>query len=217
MTSYAELPRGKMIDSIAAQLSEEMRDKVWEVIGGGDKRGIVVREGPQIASAQEKALLSTGALVRELALVGVSPVSNTSGDGPTGGWVSVKTKNAFLLQTVSSESELVKTLIRRLAMLPPEVRDLQKIDIDRSLDLTAKLYRATGGTIGMSKLDCTFWLQAAKHGQVTAAGDFPAFPNGDPVLASLFSCLKPLRRVFPRPPKVGSDELEFARSLDAVD
>mmetsp|Transcript_132349 Transcript_132349/g.294996 ORF Transcript_132349/g.294996 Transcript_132349/m.294996 type:complete len:614 (+) Transcript_132349:53-1894(+) len=217
MASSDEIPRSSIIDSRVARLSEEMRDKVWEVIGGGDRGGIIVREGPELNSTQAKQLLSTAALVKEIASVGDRlEYEILDGDGPVGGWVSVKTHNAYLLTKVEESDEQVQKrieiLIRRLAMLPPELR---KIDIKRSLDLTEQLYRHQGA---MMKSDCKLWRQTALQSQARQDDAYPGFPAFDRVLASLFSdrSLQPLRRVFPRPPRGDSDECRFAPSLDAV-
>merc|ERR1712039_642370 len=67
-----------------------MSAQVWEVVGGGDKGGIVVREGKETSSAALDRL-STGALVRELALEGERlQYEKLTGTGPLTGWVSLK-------------------------------------------------------------------------------------------------------------------------------
>jgi len=64
---------------------------VWEVIGGGDKGGIVVREGKDTASAQTPTRLATGALVEEVELDGERLCfRKICGDGPDSGWASLK-------------------------------------------------------------------------------------------------------------------------------
>lgn len=77
----------------------------WEVVGGADRGGIVVREGQDLASAQ-LSRLATGALVEELQLVGERlQYSKVSGEGPDSGWVSTFLKGKQLLVPVSNGSE----------------------------------------------------------------------------------------------------------------
>mmetsp|Transcript_22022 Transcript_22022/g.42257 ORF Transcript_22022/g.42257 Transcript_22022/m.42257 type:complete len:405 (+) Transcript_22022:70-1284(+) len=71
---------------------------LWEVVGGGDKGGIIVRAGKETSSAQEKERLSTGAQVRQLALEGERlQYEKVTGTGPATGWVSIKLKDKELL------------------------------------------------------------------------------------------------------------------------
>lgn len=75
-----------------------MASQIWEVTGGADKGGILVRSGQDTASAEESIRLSTGALVRELALKGVRlNYELLEGSGPERGWVSVQIKGKDLL------------------------------------------------------------------------------------------------------------------------
>eukprot|EP00930_Biecheleria_cincta_P089880 TRINITY_DN79216_c0_g1_i1.p1 TRINITY_DN79216_c0_g1~~TRINITY_DN79216_c0_g1_i1.p1 ORF type:complete len:452 (-),score=95.56 TRINITY_DN79216_c0_g1_i1:61-1389(-) len=75
-----------------------MADEVWEVIGGGDKGGILVRKGKDTKSAEESERLSTGALVRQVALEdGRLHYKLLLGTGPGSGWVSVSLKGKDLL------------------------------------------------------------------------------------------------------------------------
>eukprot|EP00425_Heterocapsa_triquetra_P000552 CAMPEP_0195056098 /NCGR_PEP_ID=MMETSP0448-20130528/4639_1 /TAXON_ID=66468 /ORGANISM="Heterocapsa triquestra, Strain CCMP 448" /LENGTH=378 /DNA_ID=CAMNT_0040085889 /DNA_START=44 /DNA_END=1180 /DNA_ORIENTATION=+ len=70
----------------------------WEVIGGADKGGIVVREGQALSSAQTADRLSTGALVEELQLAGERlQYKLITGTGPATGWVSLKVSGKELL------------------------------------------------------------------------------------------------------------------------
>ena len=43
---------------------------MWEVVGGGEKGGLVVREGQSLSSTQLEERLPTGALVREVKFLG---------------------------------------------------------------------------------------------------------------------------------------------------
>lgn len=66
---------------------------MWEVIGGADKGGILVREGKGVTSTQLPDRLSTGALIEELEFFekeGRLHYKRATGTGPSEGWVSVK-------------------------------------------------------------------------------------------------------------------------------
>eukprot|EP00747_Dinoflagellata_sp_TGD_P209918 gnl/TRDRNA2_/TRDRNA2_83282_c0_seq1.p1 gnl/TRDRNA2_/TRDRNA2_83282_c0~~gnl/TRDRNA2_/TRDRNA2_83282_c0_seq1.p1 ORF type:complete len:355 (+),score=72.88 gnl/TRDRNA2_/TRDRNA2_83282_c0_seq1:138-1202(+) len=72
--------------------------RLWQVVGGVDKGGILVRSGCDLASPQFRDRLSTGALVEEEELVGERlRFRRRSGSGPDGGWVSLKLKEKDLL------------------------------------------------------------------------------------------------------------------------
>mmetsp|Transcript_75005 Transcript_75005/g.160647 ORF Transcript_75005/g.160647 Transcript_75005/m.160647 type:complete len:638 (-) Transcript_75005:131-2044(-) len=214
-------PRERIINGIVESLSKEMHEKVWEVIGGGEAGGIVVRQGSELSSAQAKERLSAGALVRERRRIGSRlEYQILDGDGPIGGWISTKIKDAFLLREVEETAEAKKRiaiLTRRLAMLPRELDGVAKIDTVRSLELTKELYGHEGL---LMKVDCTLWHRAATHCQFKrTCADYPAFPVDDPILTYLLEDprLKPLRKVFPQPAGMGSDECQFVPCLDAVD
>mmetsp|Transcript_10204 Transcript_10204/g.30682 ORF Transcript_10204/g.30682 Transcript_10204/m.30682 type:complete len:211 (+) Transcript_10204:57-689(+) len=71
----------------------------WEVVGGGDKGGILVRAGQELSSDQLPDRLATGAVVEELTLVGDRlHFKKAEGAGPDSGWVSVRLKDKELLR-----------------------------------------------------------------------------------------------------------------------
>lgn len=75
-----------------------MSRQIWQVVGGADKGGIVVRLGQELSSAQDAKRLSTGAKVKELSLIGERlRYELVSGTGPPTGWVSVKLKDKELI------------------------------------------------------------------------------------------------------------------------
>jgi surfactin synthase thioesterase subunit len=71
---------------------------LWEVVGGSDKGGILVREGQDLKSKQLDDRLSTGAIVEELQLAGERlNYKVITGSGPPEGWVSLSLKGKELL------------------------------------------------------------------------------------------------------------------------
>ncbi|CAE7200181.1 Olah [Symbiodinium natans] len=90
----------------------------WEVTGGADKGGILVREGQALTSKACDDRLSTGASVKELQLVGDRLCYELlTGTGPKTGWVSVKISG--------------KELVVRKAAAPVEavkMPDFEKLD-----------------------------------------------------------------------------------------
>eukprot|EP00931_Biecheleriopsis_adriatica_P122872 TRINITY_DN97921_c0_g1_i1.p1 TRINITY_DN97921_c0_g1~~TRINITY_DN97921_c0_g1_i1.p1 ORF type:complete len:343 (-),score=73.93 TRINITY_DN97921_c0_g1_i1:78-1106(-) len=69
----------------------------WEVVGGAEKGGLVVRQGPQLTSEQLEQRLSTGSLVEQLELKGERlHFRRLSGTGPDVGWISTKLKDKAL-------------------------------------------------------------------------------------------------------------------------
>lgn len=75
-----------------------MSTQLWEVVGGGDKGGILVRESESLKSPEHTIRLATGALVRERELVGERlHFEKLSGGGPSSGWVSLRLKGKELV------------------------------------------------------------------------------------------------------------------------
>ena len=71
---------------------------LWEIIGGAEKGGILVRAGESTSAQQEDARLSTGALVEEVELTGDRlHYQLLEGQGPREGWVSIKLKDKELV------------------------------------------------------------------------------------------------------------------------
>ncbi|CAE7211855.1 STIP1 [Symbiodinium natans] len=72
--------------------------QLWEVVGGVDKGGILVRAGKELTSREEDGRLSTGALVRQEELIGERlRYTRLTGSGPSSGWVSLKVKDKPML------------------------------------------------------------------------------------------------------------------------
>eukprot|EP00405_Crypthecodinium_cohnii_P009833 CAMPEP_0206443516 /NCGR_PEP_ID=MMETSP0324_2-20121206/14408_1 /ASSEMBLY_ACC=CAM_ASM_000836 /TAXON_ID=2866 /ORGANISM="Crypthecodinium cohnii, Strain Seligo" /LENGTH=411 /DNA_ID=CAMNT_0053911453 /DNA_START=106 /DNA_END=1341 /DNA_ORIENTATION=+ len=65
--------------------------QIWEIVGGADKGGILVRSGPATTDAQKEERLSTGALVEEIALQKDRlHYKLLEGTGPADGWIAIK-------------------------------------------------------------------------------------------------------------------------------
>jgi len=72
---------------------------LWKVVGGGDKGGILVRQGVQTSSPQLPERLSTGAVVEQLALEGERlHYKRITGTGPEEGWVSLNISGKELMK-----------------------------------------------------------------------------------------------------------------------
>mmetsp|Transcript_162099 Transcript_162099/g.519798 ORF Transcript_162099/g.519798 Transcript_162099/m.519798 type:complete len:457 (-) Transcript_162099:30-1400(-) len=72
--------------------------KVWLVVGGSDKGGVIVRSGEQTSSLEEPTRLSTGALIEELDRRSQRlQYRLLSGSGPFTGWVSTRIQTKELL------------------------------------------------------------------------------------------------------------------------
>jgi len=65
--------------------------QIWEIVGGADKGGVVVRDGPATTDAQNADRLSTGALVEEIALnKDRLNYKLLEGTGPATGWIATR-------------------------------------------------------------------------------------------------------------------------------
>jgi len=75
-----------------------MGGQIWEVVGGADRGGILVRTGKNTMSPPTEDRLSKGALVKEIELEGERlHYERLSGRGPRDGWVSIKLKDKSLV------------------------------------------------------------------------------------------------------------------------
>lgn len=74
------------------------QEQLWEVVGGVDKGGILVRQGKETSSPKVEERLSTGAIVKELSLQdGRLQYELVTGGGPPTGWVSIKLSDKDLM------------------------------------------------------------------------------------------------------------------------
>uniref|UniRef100_A0A7S1LGM1 Uncharacterized protein n=1 Tax=Alexandrium catenella TaxID=2925 RepID=A0A7S1LGM1_ALECA len=81
---------------------------LWEIIGGADKGGIVVREGRTTAAKVLEDRLSTGAIVEEVELVSERlHYKLLTGSGPADGWISIKLPGKVLAQKYEGDRDAV--------------------------------------------------------------------------------------------------------------
>eukprot|EP00747_Dinoflagellata_sp_TGD_P069103 gnl/TRDRNA2_/TRDRNA2_155990_c0_seq1.p1 gnl/TRDRNA2_/TRDRNA2_155990_c0~~gnl/TRDRNA2_/TRDRNA2_155990_c0_seq1.p1 ORF type:complete len:460 (+),score=82.65 gnl/TRDRNA2_/TRDRNA2_155990_c0_seq1:120-1499(+) len=112
--------------------------QLWEVVGGADTGGILVREGKDLTSAKCSDRLATGALVVERDIAGDRLCyRKLRGRGPDVGWVSRRLKGRDLLTSYPpapgpfdgrwDDSEGVVVIVRGNAVLWPDhvVMDLE--------------------------------------------------------------------------------------------
>jgi [acyl-carrier-protein] S-malonyltransferase len=72
--------------------------QMWEVVGGADKGGILVRQAADLKSPQYENRLSNGALIEELDVLGERlRYKLHDGSGPAEGWVSMSLKGKALV------------------------------------------------------------------------------------------------------------------------
>eukprot|EP00747_Dinoflagellata_sp_TGD_P170614 gnl/TRDRNA2_/TRDRNA2_202625_c0_seq1.p1 gnl/TRDRNA2_/TRDRNA2_202625_c0~~gnl/TRDRNA2_/TRDRNA2_202625_c0_seq1.p1 ORF type:complete len:631 (-),score=127.41 gnl/TRDRNA2_/TRDRNA2_202625_c0_seq1:62-1954(-) len=82
---------------------------LWRIVGGEDKGGVLVREGPELSSAKLPERMSTGALVKAVGRT-VSEaagerlqVERITGTGPDTGWISVALNHKKLMEPLNCE------------------------------------------------------------------------------------------------------------------
>ncbi|CAK9080057.1 Hydrolase_4 domain-containing protein [Durusdinium trenchii] len=92
---------------------------IWEVVGGAEKGGILVREEADLKSAELHSRLAPGVFVQQVALQGERlHFSKLCGDGPDSGWVSLRLKEKPLLEqrgeATSLELETLESVDTRI-------------------------------------------------------------------------------------------------------
>ena len=93
----------------------------WEVVGGVDKGGILVREGQDLKSTQCADRLTTGSVVAEIALAGERlHYKLVTGTGPDEGWVSLKISGKQLLVPLAVAADATTWTDRLKATLAAE-------------------------------------------------------------------------------------------------
>lgn len=131
----------KMVESKLAKKALQR----WEVVGGAEKGGVVVRQGVELKSSEASCRLSTGAIVEELQLVGERlRYRRLSGTGPDEGWISISLKDKVLACRLSS-SETVDSVDVEAnqdeppfpEMAPEHVQELDDQALDKQQELKA--------------------------------------------------------------------------------
>eukprot|EP00747_Dinoflagellata_sp_TGD_P196092 gnl/TRDRNA2_/TRDRNA2_65751_c0_seq1.p1 gnl/TRDRNA2_/TRDRNA2_65751_c0~~gnl/TRDRNA2_/TRDRNA2_65751_c0_seq1.p1 ORF type:complete len:356 (-),score=63.14 gnl/TRDRNA2_/TRDRNA2_65751_c0_seq1:57-1124(-) len=75
-----------------------MSGQLWEVVGGSEKGGVLVRADKGTTSPELPERLSTGSIVKEIAIEGDRlRYERVTGAGPDTGWISVKFKGKDLV------------------------------------------------------------------------------------------------------------------------
>lgn len=104
---FNELLRDIEMERTSLASSQLASSPIWEVVGGSNKGGIVVRAGKAVTSPLEPERLSCGALVRELHLDGLRlQYERLTGMGPKYGWVSLRLAGGKPLLMISNETAL---------------------------------------------------------------------------------------------------------------
>lgn len=134
----------------------------WEVIGGGDKGGILVRTGKDTTSEAHAERLATGSLVQELALEGERlQYRLLAGAGPTSGWVSTRVSGKELLaradQVPASSSASPPGA---LTVAPATTRKLRVLAMCGSLTCRDMIKVQTGHLVAALGKDAAEWTFA---------------------------------------------------------
>lgn len=109
-----------------------MSTTIWEVVGGADKGGILVREGQSLKSAECSQRLSTGALIEEVDLVGERLCYKLlTGTGPEVGWVSLTITGKVLVSKTDKRPE--KPAATEPGLQSDKVKTMIKARCDREL------------------------------------------------------------------------------------
>jgi len=114
--------------------------QIWEIVGGADKGGVLVREGLELNSAQSASRLATGTMVEELELRGERlHFRRITGSGPDEGWISIALKDKVLACRVASDAGNLDQAKLQAgpeeppfpAMSPPDVVELSEEEQDK--------------------------------------------------------------------------------------
>mmetsp|Transcript_72491 Transcript_72491/g.224040 ORF Transcript_72491/g.224040 Transcript_72491/m.224040 type:complete len:435 (-) Transcript_72491:213-1517(-) len=107
----------------------------WEVVGGGDKGGILVREGQDTKSPQLPTRLATGAWVNELRIDGERlQFQKLWGEGPETGWVSITLSGRDLVVKREPSFEELFTLEKALDLQEELMLGFSQPEFQRGLD-----------------------------------------------------------------------------------
>jgi len=86
--------------------SHSQRDDIWEVVGGGDRGGIIVRPSYQLGTTRLPCKLSVGSIVKQLELCESRLFYLLlKGGGPRSGWVTTHTESEHFLRKVCPQPD----------------------------------------------------------------------------------------------------------------
>lgn len=121
--------------------------KRWEVIGGADKGGILVREGQSTTSKQLADRLSTGALIEELDLRGERlQYKRLTGSGPETGWVSLSVSGKEIVKSRPMSPEEMLTFECALSLQEELMEGFGKPEFQSALAQIIQEHPSKSGT-----------------------------------------------------------------------
>mmetsp|Transcript_17871 Transcript_17871/g.41675 ORF Transcript_17871/g.41675 Transcript_17871/m.41675 type:complete len:467 (-) Transcript_17871:139-1539(-) len=148
---------------------------LWEIVGGADKGGILVREGQQLSSTQLSTRLATGAIVEEIELAGERlHYRKLKGDGPESGWISIVLKEKVLACRVSGDRDSLEAvqdpahLDEQEAPFPPMAPD-GVVELADEVQEEQALLRQRAQEESDAALAVDLWSQAIQLGCVSAS------------------------------------------------
>eukprot|EP00439_Symbiodinium_sp_Y106_P018952 s5455_g2.t1 len=159
--------------------------KLWEVLGGADKGGIVVRQGRELTSAALPVRLATGSVLEELAASeNRLHFRRLAGTGPDEGWVSIAVAGKRLVARAEDafsgaweDDEGTEVVIDGLTMhglgtsLPLEVSGVRMC----SFRMSGEVFQ--GRLLGDGRLlwsDGALWCRKAVPGGLVRSDDAPS-------------------------------------------
>lgn len=219
---FSEDGRRKQVESMFERVIHTVR--IWRVLAGSSKGGLVVRAGASLGSPELGPRLETGSLVRLLGRNGDRlQYQLLAGSGPSRGWVSLRIRGTHTMARIDKDDpdfeELAETLLCRLAMLPQSCIDVPEFPLVACMSLTDELHRRKGLLFQLSKHQDIWHRRAALDREdLNPLFHYPAFPCGDTVLESLLfdTSLKPLQRIFPRLGHIEGGDPSWSKTLDPV-
>eukprot|EP00930_Biecheleria_cincta_P044318 TRINITY_DN30435_c0_g1_i1.p1 TRINITY_DN30435_c0_g1~~TRINITY_DN30435_c0_g1_i1.p1 ORF type:complete len:781 (+),score=130.49 TRINITY_DN30435_c0_g1_i1:43-2385(+) len=218
---FSEDGRRKQLEVIFERVFHTVR--VWRVLGGSSRGGLVVRTAASLGSPDLGSRLETGSLVRLLGRKGDRlQYQLLAGRGPSRGWVSLRIHDTDTMARIDKDDadfeELAETLLRRFAMLPQSCIDVAEFPLAACIALTDELHRRKGLLWKLSIQDIWHRQAALDRRYLDPLLQYSAFPYGDAVLESLLSdtSLTPLRRVFPRFGNCDDGDVLWGKTLDPV-
>lgn len=137
----------------------------WEVIGGGEKGGLVVRDG-QSTNSNQLDRLATGSIVTELEKVGDRiHYELISGSGPNKGWVSINLKGKELLRSLPVGLPMVEL---EIAPKAAEVEKAEVVPVEPAVEPKKETSKAAAAEAADAE---AWWLDAARKAPSAINGD----------------------------------------------